>query len=241
MEFFSTLHRNNKTEIKALLWIFAIILGALIFILIANAVSEGETNHFDLMILKSLRVQGNLHQPIGPEWVEFAMRDITSLGGGTVIVIITVVVVGFLLLQKNYNAMWLILIATFGGALVGLGLKELMGRERPPVIFHLVYVNTLSFPSGHSMISAVVYLTQAFLLSRIHKKKSIRVYIISVALILTFLIGISRVYLGVHYPTDVLAGWSIGFTWALLCWLVVWYLQESKGKRIKLKNNNSND
>ncbi|MFZ0456604.1 MAG: phosphatase PAP2 family protein [Ignavibacteriaceae bacterium] len=211
-------------------------MGALIFILIANAVSEGETNQFDLMILKSLRVQENLHQPIGPEWVDLAMRDITSLGGGTVIVIITVVVLGFLLLQKNYNAMWLILIATIGGALAGFGLKELMGRERPPVIFHLVYVNTLSFPSGHSMISAVVYLTQAFLLSRIQKKKSIRVYIISVALILTFLIGISRVYLGVHYPTDVLAGWSIGFTWALLCWFAVRYIQERKDKMKPIKN-----
>ena len=236
MKLFNTSPGNNKSEIKVLLWIFVIVLGALIFTLIANAVNEGETNRFDLMILKSLRVQGNLHQPIGPEWIELARRDITSLGGGTVIVIITIVVVGFLLLQKNYNAMWLILIATIGGALVGLGLKELMGRERPPVIFHLVYVNTLSFPSGHSMISAVVYLTQAFLLSRIQKKKSIRVYIITVALILTFLIGISRIYLGVHYPTDVLAGWSIGFTWALLCWLVVWYLQERKGKSDPIKN-----
>jgi undecaprenyl-diphosphatase len=236
MKFFRASPGNNKTEMKALLWIFVILLGILIFILIANAVSEGETNHFDLMILKSLRVQGNLHQPIGPEWVDLAMHDITSLGGGTVIVIITVIVVGFLLLQKNYSAMWLILIATIGGALVGLGLKELMGRERPPAIFHLVYVNTLSFPSGHSMISAVVYLTQAFLLSRIQKKKSIRVYIITVALILTFLIGISRIYLGVHYPTDVLAGWSIGFTWALLCWFVVWYLQERKGKMNPVKN-----
>jgi undecaprenyl-diphosphatase len=228
MKLFGASSIDNKTEIKVLLWIFIIILGTLIFVIIANAVSEGETNRFDLMILESLRVQGNLHQPIGPQWIEPAMRDITSLGGGTVIVIITVIVVGFLLLQKNYNAMWLILIATIGGALVGLGLKELMGRERPPEIFHLVYVNTLSFPSGHSMISAVVYLTQAFLLSRIQKKKSIRVYIIMVALILTFLIGISRVYLGVHYPTDVFAGWSIGFAWAFLCWFVVWYIQERK-------------
>ena len=234
MRLFSTSQGNNKTEIKVLLWIFIILIGTLIFILIANAVSEGETKYFDLMILKSLRMPGNLHQPIGPEWLEPAMRDITSLGGATVIVIITVVVAGFLILQKNYNAMWLILIATIGGALVGLGLKELMGRERPPVIFHLVYVNTLSFPSGHSMISAVVYLTQAFLLSHIQKKKSIRVYIITIALILTFLIGISRVYLGVHYPTDVLAGWSIGFAWAFLCWFVVWYIQE---RNVKMKIN----
>ncbi len=237
MKLFNSSLRNNKTEIKVLFWIFIIVLGTLIFILIANEVNEGETKHFDLMILKSLRVQGNLHQPIGPEWIELAMRDITSLGGGTVIIIITVVVAGFLLLQKNYNAVWLILIATIGGALVSFGLKELIGRERPPLIFHLVYVNSLSFPSGHSMISAVVYLTQASLLARIEKKKSIRVYIITVALILTFLIGISRVYLGVHYPTDVLAGWSIGFAWAFLCWFIVWFFQERNVKNIKSKDN----
>ncbi len=228
MKIFNILFENNKVEIKVLLWIFIIVIGTLIFILIANKVNEGKTKHFDLMILKSLRVQDNLHQPAGPEWVELAMRDITSLGGGTVVVIITIVVVGFLILQKNYNAMWLILLATIGGALVSLGLKELIGRERPPLIFHLVYVDSLSFPSGHSMISAVVYLTQAFLLARIRKKKSTRVYIITVALILTFLIGISRVYLGVHYPTDVLAGWSIGFAWAFLCWFIVWYIMERK-------------
>lgn len=228
MKLFRTSFGSNKTEIKILLWIFIIVLGTFIFVLIANAVNEGETNYFDLMILKSLRVQGNLHQPIGPEWVELAMRDITSLGGVTFIVIITVIVAGFLLLQKNYNAMWLILIATIGGALLNLGLKEWIGRGRPPIIFHLVYVNSLSFPSGHSMISAIVYLTQASLLARIQKKKSIRVYIITIALILTFLIGISRVYLGVHYPTDVLAGWSIGFAWALFCLFIVWFFQERK-------------
>jgi undecaprenyl-diphosphatase len=229
MKFFNTTFDNNyKAEIKVLFRIFLIVIGTLIFILIANEVSEGETNNFDLKILKSLRVEGDLHKPIGPEWIELTMSDITSLGGATVTIIITIIVAGFLILQKNYNALWLVLIATIGGALVALGLKELMGRERPPLIFHLVYVDSLSFPSGHSMISAVVYLTQAFLLARIQTQRSTRVYIITVALILTFLIGLSRVYLGVHYPTDVLAGWSIGFAWALLCWFLARYLQERR-------------
>jgi undecaprenyl-diphosphatase len=226
MKSFNNLIRNSSAgEIKVLLRIFFIFAGILIFILLANEVSKGETKYFDLMILKSLRNPGNLSQPIGPEWVELAMRDITSLGGGTVIVFITLFVAGFLILQKNYSALWLILAATIGGALVGLGLKELMGRERPPLVFHLVYVDTLSFPSGHSMMSAVVYLTQAALLARIQQKKSLRIYMISIALSLTFLIGISRVYLGVHYPTDVLAGWSLGIAWASLCWLIAWYIQ----------------
>ena len=139
MKSFDNLIRNSpRAEIRLLLRVFLIFAGVLIFILIANQVSKGETKYFDLMILKSLRNPGNLSQPIGPEWVELAMRDITSLGGGTVIVIITLFVAGYLILQKNYSALWLILAATIGGALVGLGLKELMGRERPPLIFHLV-------------------------------------------------------------------------------------------------------
>lgn len=227
------LHGFSKTEIKVLLWVFIVVIGTLVFIMIANEVSERETRLFDLMILKSFRNPANLHQTLGPEWLELAMRDITSLGGGTVIVIITISVIGYLILQKNYYAMWLILAATVGGAIIGLGLKELIGRERPPIIFHLVYVNSLSFPSGHSMMSAVVYLTQASLLSRIQKKRSIRIYIITIALLLTFLIGISRIYLGVHYPTDVLAGWSIGLAWAFLCWFIAWYIQEKNSIKVK--------
>jgi undecaprenyl-diphosphatase len=232
--FNNKIQNSFKAESKVLFRVFFIFIGLLIFILIANEVSRGETKSFDLMILKSLRSPGNLSQPIGPEWVELAMHDITSLGGGTVIVIITLSVAGFLILQKNYSALWLILAATIGGALVGLGLKEFMGRERPPLIFHLVYVETLSFPSGHSMMSAVVYLTQAALLARIQQKKSIRIYMISIALSLTFLIGISRIYLGVHYPTDVLAGWSLGIAWASFCWFIAWYIQ---AKRKTLKRN----
>ena len=234
MKILNNLNQNSyKDEIKVLFRVLFIVIAVLIFILIANKVVEGETKYFDLMILKSLRNPHNLHQPVGPEWLTLAMHDITSLGGGTVLIIITIFVVGFLILQKNYSAMWLILAATIGGAMVGLGLKELIGRERPPIIFHLVYVNTLSFPSGHSMMSAVVYLTQATLLSHIQHKRSIKIYIIIIALILTFLIGISRIYLGVHYPTDVLAGWSLGVAWALLCWYIAMYIQLRRNKTIQ--------
>jgi undecaprenyl-diphosphatase len=213
---------------KLFFWVFIIVIGSLIFILIANEVSEGETRHFDLTILKSLREPDNYHQPVGPKWVELAMRDITALGGGTVIIIITVSVVGFLLIQKKYTSMWLILGATISGSLVEYLLKLIVARERPEAIFHLVQVSSLSFPSGHSMISMVVYLTQGSLLARIQEKRSLKIYIISVALVLTILIGISRVYLGVHYPTDVLAGWSMGIVWAAFCWIIAWYIEERR-------------
>jgi len=222
------IHRVLQIEIKVLLRVLLIVIGFLLFIFLTDEVREGETKHFDLMILESLRQPGNFHQPVGPEWVELAMRDITALGGGTVIIIITLSVVGYLIIQKKYNSLWLILGATIGGALIGFMLKEIVARERPEAVFHLVYVTSLSFPSGHSMMSMVVYITQASLLAQIQPKRSLKIYIITVALILTFLIGISRVFLGVHYPTDVLAGWSIGIAWALLCWLIAWYIRERR-------------
>ena len=85
--------------------------------------------------------------------------------------------------------------------------------------------STSSFPSGHSSLSAVIYLTLAVLLSRLLERRALRVYVIGVAALLTLTIGISRVALGVHYPSDVLAGWTLGFGWALLCWTGMGVLQ----------------
>jgi undecaprenyl-diphosphatase len=103
--------------------------------------------------------------------------------------------------------------------IISIVLKDAFARPRPQLVPHLSYVTSYSFPSGHSMLSAIVYLTLGTLLSRLVKPLKIKMYIIGIALLLTFLVGISRVYAGVHYPTDVLAGWAAGLTWALVCLL----------------------
>jgi undecaprenyl-diphosphatase len=218
----NSIREITQREIKVLLILFVIIFFSWLFLIIAEEVNEGSTQNFDEWILTSLR---NDEIPRGPIWVGEFMRDVTALGGGTVLAIISVVVVGFLILQKQYNAMWLILAAAVGGALISFGLKEIYGRDRPSVVEHLMVVTSFSFPSGHSMMSAVVYLTQGALLARIQPKRSLRIYIITIALLLTFFIGISRIYLGVHYPTDVLGGWSVGLAWASFCWFIAWFLQ----------------
>jgi undecaprenyl-diphosphatase len=135
------------------------------------------------------------------------------------------VAAGYLVLMRRYGATMLVLVASVGGGILSQGLKQLFGRPRPEVVPHLVVVESLSFPSGHSMAAAVIYLTLGALLARFAARRRVRIYVIGVSFALTFLIGITRVYLGVHYPTDVLAGWAAGLAWALVCWLVARYLQ----------------
>jgi len=226
------LQKSGLNEIKILIIVLSIVAGLLIFISIANEVVEGETISIDDSILKSLREPNDVSKPAFPDWVTVAMKDITSLGSAAVITLITLIISGYLLLRKQYFRLWLVLAATIGGALLMAGLKEFIGRTRPEVVTHLLEEKSLSFPSGHSMMSAVIFLTQAVLLSKIETNRKIKIYIIFVALLLMLLIGISRIYIGVHYPTDVLAGWVAGISWALLCWYISTILEKRTGNKI---------
>lgn len=213
---------HEKTVLLAALLVVG---GLFAFLAIADEVQEGETRAFDEWVLRSLRDPSDPARPRGPWWLVEAARDVTALGGVTVLGLVLAGVVGFLLIQRRYGAMWLILASTLGGAFLTTALKELFGRERPSVVPHLVEVATASFPSGHAMLSATVYLTLGFLLARVERRFAVRAWLISVAMGITFLVGLSRVYLGVHYPTDVLGGWTAGLVWALICWLVARALQ----------------
>jgi undecaprenyl-diphosphatase len=162
---------------------------------------------------------------VGPRWLTEAGRDFTALGGVAVLVLMTAGVAGYLLLNGKIGTMWFVLIATMGGMGVGWLLKAVFQRPRPSAAPHSSYVFTSSFPSGHSLMSAVVYLTLGVLLARSVAQRRLKFYFLLLAVLLTGLVGASRVYLGVHYPTDVLAGWTAGLVWATLCWLVARLLQ----------------
>ncbi|MGE5611942.1 MAG: phosphatase PAP2 family protein [Bacillota bacterium] len=223
------LRSRSRQELWLLLAVLVVVVGTWVFIVLADEVTEGATRSFDDWAIQALRRPDNPAIPIGPRWLTDVMRDITALGGFAVLTIVIVVVSGFLLLRRKYHAMGLVLIAVIGGELLSTALKHLIGRPRPPAIGRLVDVHNPSFPSGHSMLSAVVYLTLGALLARLITDWPSRIYFLVVALLLTFLVGISRIYLGAHYPTDVLAGWTAGLVWAMLCWTVVEYLQR-RGK-----------
>ncbi|MHB2169429.1 phosphatase PAP2 family protein [Alsobacter sp. R-9] len=199
--------------------------GLFAFLRIAGEVREGETHAFDEAILRALRSPLDSADPIGPWWLESMMRDLTALGGTTVLTIMTLVVVAYLALAGKRGAAWLVVVSIGGGALLSSLLKLGFDRPRPDLVAHLVDVRSLSFPSGHAMLSAVTYLTLGVLVARVSPRRRIKVYVVAVAVLLTLAIGASRVYLGVHWPTDVLAGWSIGATWAMACWLAAVFLQ----------------
>ena len=197
--------------------------GTWAFIEIADEVTEGDTQKFDDWALQALRKPDGT--PIGPRWMHEAGRDLTALGGVMVLSLFTFGVAGYLLMVRKYHAMWLVIIATFGGLIVSTILKRSFDRDRPDIVPHLSHVYTSSFPSGHSMLSAVVYLTLGSLLARLAPNYKVKLYFIGLALFLTSLVGVSRVYMGVHYPTDVLAGWTAGCVWATLCYIVARQLQ----------------
>jgi undecaprenyl-diphosphatase len=209
----------------AQIYLLAIACLLFIFGVVAQIVVEGKSSAFDRSIILAFRQPGNLSAPIGPAWVQEAARDLTSLGSIIVLVIITAAVAGYLFLARKQAAAWLMLFAVFGGIALSDLLKFAFARPRPDFVAPAARVFTTSFPSGHATLSAITYLTIAALLARSQSSPKIGRYFIVLAALLTILVGISRIYLGVHYPTDVVGGWCIGAAWALGCWVLMTRLQ----------------
>ena len=198
--------------------------GIWIFAMIAGEVKEGETLSFDRQVLLAMRRPGDLSLKGSPAFQE-AARDVTALGGGVVLTLVTVATAGFLALDGKRRMAMFLCASILTGSLAATILKDLFHRPRPDIVSHAVYASSASFPSGHSMLSAIAYLTLGALLARSHRRKALKVYFLLLAVLLTLMVGVSRVYLGVHWPTDVLAGWTAGAVWALLCWLAARRLQ----------------
>lgn len=206
---------------------------ALVFIVakIASEMLEGDFDAFDRAVLLALRQPGDPAQPLGPLWLQAAARDVTSLGSTAVLTILTLAALGFLMLKRAWTAVVLLAASVIGGTLISTALKNLIERPRPDFAAAVAQTQTYSFPSGHAFLSAVVYLTIGALLARVQRRIEVQIYILSIAVALTLLVGSSRVYLGVHWPTDVIAGWCAGAAWSLICWSIAAWLQAREGNR----------
>ena len=218
--------RVSRLEPTSLVLITLLAGAAWVFVELADEVREGTTQSIDERVLLALRAADNPEDPLGPRWLEEVARDVTALGGFTVLGLIAFAVCGLLWLLGKRRTVVFVVIAMLGALMINYGLKGVFERPRPDLVPHGSLVYTASFPSGHSLMSTATYLTLGALLARVLSGRGLKIYVFALAVAVALLVGCSRVYLGVHWPSDVLAGWSAGAAWALLCWFVAWRLQQ---------------
>jgi undecaprenyl-diphosphatase len=217
-----------RFEIRTLAGLMTVAAAIWAFLAIADEVGESETLPTDRRLLLLLRTPGHPADPIGPRWFEESMRDVTALGGFTILTLLTVVGASVLLFYgKTKQAV--VFVATVLAAEISSDLLKLVyDRARPDLVPHGAYVYSHSFPSGHSTVSAAAYLTLVSVIASLDPHRSAKVFLFAIAGLVVLSIGFSRVYLGVHWPTDVLAGWALGAAWALAARLVLgWWMRRS--------------
>lgn len=221
-----------RTEAIALV-VVAVVAGfAAVLVAVADAAANDSSHAFDFAVLRALHPGPDPRDPIGPAWFDRAAADFTSLGSVSVVVTVTLVVGGFLILHRRSLEAVLLALALGSALAISEGLKSFFGRERPPDIYRAAEALNPSFPSGHALLSAALYLSLGAMLARATSNRSTRVYIMTVAILITLLVGATRVYLGVHWASDVLAGWCIGAAWAMVFWLVErWARERLSGRR----------
>lgn len=220
-----------RGEIALLSALFVAAAGVLAFIEIADDMAEADGRAFDAMVLEAMRPHADPADAWGPWWLEEALADITSLGGISVLGLFAVAAVGFLLIQKKRLSALMLVLGLAGGVGLSEGLKGLFERQRPPVEFQAVETLNASFPSGHALLSTVFYLSVGVMLARVLPTRRLKAWVMAMAVVVAMLVGVSRVYLGAHWATDVLAGWSLGAAWAMALWLVAHLIERLQRRR----------
>nr|WP_291841003.1 phosphatase PAP2 family protein [Brevundimonas sp.] len=215
--------RIARTEIAALSALLIIALGVMTFVEVADDMTEADGQMFDQAVLHWLQPVAG--QPRGPWWLQEAAADLTSLGGISVLTLFAVIAFSFLLIQRKRLSALLLVVGLAGGVALSEGLKALFERARPPAAYQAVETLNASFPSGHALLSTVFYLTLGVMLTRAFPQKRFKAFVLGSAILIALLIGLTRVYLGAHWATDVLAGWCAGAAWAMALWLVAYAVE----------------
>ena len=213
--------KDMRPAVLPVVMVGIVAFAAYVFLELAEEIGEDEFGAMDRALLLAFRNPADVSDPLGPPWLEEAVAQITALGGYPILVVLVATVAGYLLVARRYGPALFVVLSTGLGTLASQLLKLFYDRPRPDVVDHLVTIHTASFPSGHATMSAIVYLTLAALIVRLVEQTRVRIYVMSVAILITAAVGLSRIYLGVHWPSDVAAGWALGAAWASLAWLVV--------------------
>jgi undecaprenyl-diphosphatase len=212
-----------RTEIAALTALFVAALGVMTFIEIADDMTEADGQAFDQQVLALLRPYADdPGRPWGPWWLKEAAADITSLGGISVLGLFALIVIVFLLSQRKWLSSLLLALGLVGGVMLSEGLKAVFERERPPQLMQAVETINASFPSGHALLATVFYLSIAVMLTRAFPRQRFKIFVLGVGILMALLVGLTRIYLGAHWATDVFAGWAVGSAWAMVLWLVAY-------------------
>lgn len=215
--------RFARAEVAALAALLVVTLGVMTFIEVADDMTEADGQAFDEAVLHWMQPAAG--DPRGPWWLHEAAADLTSLGGISVLTLFAVIAFAFLLIQRKRLSAALLVIGLTGGVALSEGLKALFERARPPAAFQAVETLNASFPSGHALLSTVFYLTLGVMLTRAFPRKRLKAFVLGSAILIALLIGLTRVYLGAHWASDVIAGWSIGAAWAMALWLVAYAVE----------------
>lgn len=215
--------RIARTEIAALSALFIVALGIMTFVEVADDMTEADGQAFDQAVLAWMQpVAGD---PRGPWWLEEAAADLTSLGGISVLSLFAVIAVAFLLIQRKRLSALLLVLGLAGGVALSEGLKGLFERERPPAAFQAVETLNASFPSGHTLLATVFYLSIGVMLTRAFPSARLKAFVLGAAMTVAMLIGLTRAYLGAHWASDVFAGWCVGAAWSMALWLIAYAVQ----------------
>jgi len=209
-----------RAEITALAALLIAAIGVMTFVEVADDMTEADGQAFDRQVLAMLRPYADdPGRPWGPWWLEEAAADITSLGGISVLGLFALIVVVFLLSQRKWLSASLLALGLVGGVLLSEGLKAVFERERPPAAAQAVETINASFPSGHALMATVFYLSIAVMLTRAFPRRRFKAFVLGVGILLAVLVGLTRIYLGAHWASDVFAGWAVGAAWAMALWL----------------------
>jgi undecaprenyl-diphosphatase len=221
-----------RREIGPIVMVLATAAFLLAFRRIAEAVTRGDARAFDRAVLQALSAPGDPRRSLAKAWLNIAASDFGAMGSVTVLAFIVVLVCGLFLSLKRWREAALLFLASGGGLALTNVLKDAFNRGRPPLTAEVAAGLNASFPSGHAVLTATVYLTLGVLIGHFAERRLIRLYALGAAVLLTVLVGLSRIYMGVHWCTDVLAGWCVGAAWALLWWGVALAWERATRRRL---------